>query len=206
MAANAEAVRKGKSDEEASDIARSIGSIKANSFAQAAKQGNATQVTKNEFPPLLHQGTKSAARVVNRNKLSKTVPYSRGNAAVTDQSMVMQRPTFMKNKCLVIRGLRKDASRDQCIDYIRKTAGRKVDVLHIVPLSREYSPWLTIAVELNATDYEQLSNIHIWEKSIGIREFVGWRHWHGERPKRLAPHEIKNSVRMSWMQNGQATL
>ena len=112
----------------------------------------------------------------------------------------------MNNKCLVISGLRKDASRDECLEYIDRTAKRKIDVLHIEILAREYSPWLTIAVELNATDYELLTDINLWDKAIRIRDFIGWRFWHGERPKKLAPHQIKGSVRMSWEINSRTTL
>ena len=118
----------------------------------------------------------------------------------------MKKPTFMKNKCLVISGLRKDASREDCLQYINKTVNRNINVLHIEILAREYSPWLTIAVELNETDYELLSNINLWEKAIRIRDFIGWRFWHGQKPKKLAPHQIKGSVRMSWDKNSRTTL
>ena len=106
----------------------------------------------------------------------------------------------------MIRGLRKDASREECIEYINTTADNKVKILGIHIISREYSPWLTVAVELNTQDYELLSDINIWEPSIGIREYVGWRHWHGKRPIRLKPHEITGSVRMSWEKPSRTTL
>ena len=122
-------------------------------------------------PPLPSPG--SATRVASRSKLSKTAPYRRGNAANTESNMVMQRPTFVKNKCLVISGLRKNASREDCLEYINKTANRKIEVLHIEILAREYSPWLTIAIELNATNYELLSDINLWEKLFGSEILLG---------------------------------
>ena len=211
LQATVEAVIKGIPMEEAIVLGKKIGEAKANSFAQVLKQGNIANSTvpqagptqsrgaNSEYPSLLKPG--AAARVANRNKLAKTAPYKRGNAATTDHNMVMQKPTFMKNKCLVISGLRKNASREECLEYIDKTANRKIDVLHIEILAREYSPWLTIAVELNETDYELLTDINLWNKNIRIRDFIGWRFWHGERPKKLAPHQIKGSVRMSWEKN-----
>ena len=147
--------------------------------------------------------TTPTARDGNRNKLSSVSPYQRGKSDAPASDIVMQRrPKFMENKCLVMQGLRKGISHNQCIDYIKKTAGRDVNVLHLEILSREYSPWMTVAIELNEEDYDVLSNINIWENSIGIRDYVGWRHWHGPRPRRLSADEIKRSVRMSWSTDG----
>ena len=196
--------------EQAINIGRTTGSLNAQSFAQAAKKNNANiargAMPRSEFPQLTSPTLGSGNKVVLRNKLSKAVPYKRGKVTVNNQSMSRQRPSFMNNKCLVIRGLRKGISLNQCVDYIEKTAGRKINILHIEPISREYSPWMTVAIELDLDDYELLSDINIWETSIGIRDYVGWCHWHGERPKRLAPHEIRNSVRMSWAKDSSSTL
>ena len=210
LEATAEAVSKGIPFKQAIDLGKQVGTIKANTFAQVLKQGSSVsgtippRGTSSSDPPLPPPG--ATARVASRSKLSKTAPYRRGNADNTESNMVMKKPTFMKNKCLVISGLRKDASREDCLQYINKTVNRNINVLHIEILAREYSPWLTIAVELNETDYELLSNINLWEKAIRIRDFIGWRFWHGQKPKKLAPHQIKGSVRMSWDKNSRTTL
>ena len=220
LAATVEAVSNGIPVTEAMALGEQIGNAKANTWAQVLKQANNADSTvsrprttprtthprgaNSEYPSLSPPG--ATANVANRSKLAKTAPYKRGNATSTENNMVMQKPTFMNNKCLVISGLRKDASREECLEYINKTANRKIDVLHIEILAREYSPWLTIAVELNTTDYELLTDINLWNKAIRIRDFIGWRFWHGERPKKLAPHQIKGSVRMSWEKNSRTTL
>ena len=216
LEATAHAVSNGIPVKEAMALGKQVGISKANTFAQALKQANNADSTVSQPRTTHPQGARSdypslpppgaAAKVSNRSKLAKTAPYKRGNATSTDNNMVRQKPTFMNNKCLVISGLRKDASRDECLEYIDRTAKRKIDVLHIEILAREYSPWLTIAVELNATDYELLTDINLWDKAIRIRDFIGWRFWHGERPKKLAPHQIKGSVRMSWEINSRTTL
>ena len=207
LAATAEAASKGTPRDDAIKLGKTVGAACASSFANAVKQGNnntgtvGTAAAMAQYPPMPRP--RPAPRVANRSKLAKSAPYKHGNAASNGQNMVTQKPMYKKNKCLVIRGLRKDASETECVNYIDKTAGRKIDLLHMAILSREYSPWLTIAIELNDTDYELLSDCNIWEKSIAIRDYVGWRSWHG---KRLAPHEIKNSVRMSWEKTGGPTL
>ena len=206
------AASQGTPTDKAMEIGRATGTAKAQSFAQAAKLRNGTAnagapSSNTEFPKLRAAASGAATsgatasgaagRAAIRNKLAKTSPYKRGNATATDQTMNMQKPTFMKNKCLVIRGLKKGISRGQFIEYINKTAGKKINILHIQIISRVFSPWLTVAIELNTEDFELLSDVNIWHTSIGIREYIGWRHWHGERPKRLPPQEIRNSVRMS---------
>ena len=115
----------------------------------------------------------------------------------------MQRPIFAKKKCLVIQGLKKGISREQCLNLINNTAGKNINVLHIQILSKGYSPWLTVAIEIEDNDYDILSDISIWSNHIAIRDYVGWRFWHGPRPRKLSAHEIKNSVHDSWLQNGE---
>ena len=112
----------------------------------------------------------------------------------------------MENKCLMIKGLRKDLSPAQCLEYINRTAKKTVDILKIAIISREYTPWLTVAVELNTSDYDLLSDINIWENSIGMRDFIGWRHWHGSKPRKLSPQEIKSLVCMSWSPDGGSNI
>ena len=220
------AASQGTPTDKAIEIGRATGTAKAHSFAQAAKLRNSTTNAgapspNIEFPELRAAvsgaavsgaatsgaaASGSAGKAAMRNKLAKTAPYKRGNATATDQTMNMQKPTFMNNKCLVIRGLKKGISREQFIEYINKTAGKKINILHIQIISRVFSPWLTVAIELNTEDFELLSDVNIWHTSIGIREYIGWRHWHGERPKRVPPQEIRNSVRMSWAENSSTTL
>ena len=111
----------------------------------------------------------------------------------------MQRPKFVKNKCLVIQGLRKGLSQKQFLDFINDAAGKEVNISHIQILSKEYAPWMTVALEMDNENYEILSDISIWDNSIGIRDYVGWRYWHGPRPKKLPAEEIKKSLCMQWI-------
>ena len=109
--------------------------MNAKTFAQAAKLSNAngtgTAVAKNEHTQIPNPTTGWITKSAKRNKLANTAPYKRGNATVTDQQMTRQRPHFMNNKCLVIRGIPKGITRNQCINYIDKTDGRKINILHL---------------------------------------------------------------------------
>ena len=198
-------------------IGKTKGEEVANSYAQKTKQQNSTMrqgttaatgngrtgntgasgsATEADEFPVLHRAT-------NRSKLSKIAPYKRGNSDNATGKAVIQKPRYMENKCLVIRGLRKDLEKDECLQYIKDTAKSEINVLHMACLSRKYSPWLTIAIELDTGDYNILSDINIWENHISIREFVGWRFWRGDRPKRLTAGDIKDSVYMSWNSDGR---
>ena len=217
LEAVATAVENGTPVLDAICIGKTKGEEVANSYAQKTKQQNST----------MRQGTTAATgngrtgntgasgpatqadefpvlqRATNRSKLSKIAPYKRGNSDNATGKAVIQKPRYMENKCLVIRGLRKDLEKDECLQYIKDTAKREINVLHMACLSRKYSPWLTIAIELDTEDYNILSDINIWENHISIREFVGWRFWRGDRPKRLTAGDIKKSVRMSWNSDGR---
>ena len=212
------AVESGTPQLEAIDIGKGIGEVKAKTWAQMTKQSNlATRiaaVAQNvpavssllNYPALNPSRAATAANVAgnqgdaNRKKLSKVSPYRRGGSAnIGNSNIIMQRPALIKNKCLVIQGLKKGISREQCLNFINNTAGKNINVLHIQILSKVYSPWLTVAIEINNDDYAILSDIGIWDASIAIRDYVGWRKWHGPRPQKLAAHVIKNSVHDSWL-------
>ena len=217
LEAVADAMATGALLQDALCIGKTVGEEKASSWAQITKKNNsvtraaaaaaATPAAGSRamhFPPLRPVARPTpTAKVTNRNSLKKVSPYKRGGKATGNVSdAVLQKPTFMENKCLVIRGLRKDLTKAKCLAYINETAGRNINVLHLAIISREYSPWMTVAVELNTEDYDLLSDINIWDNSIGIREYIGWRDWHGKRPPRLSPDEIKKSVRMQWVHDG----
>ena len=131
----------------------------------------------------------------NRRKLSSVAPYRRGKAVASGNNTVMQRPFSMENKCMVIQGLKR-ITREQCMSFIKNTASKDIDVLHIEILSKTTSSWMTVAIELKEEDYNHLSNMDLWHPSIGIREYVGWRFWH--KMKRPEVSTEMSKVRMSW--------
>ena len=104
----------------------------------------------------------------------------------------------MDNECLVICGLDKEISRSDFQAYINKVAGRPINILRDEPISKEYSRWLTIALEISVEDFDTLNNPSIWTSGLAIREFVGWRWWRSTRPKRLTTNDIRNSMRDQW--------
>ena len=101
----------------------------------------------------------------------------------------------MENKCMVIQGLKR-ITREECMSFIKNTASKDIDVLHIEILSKTTSSWMTVAIELKEEDYNHLSNMDLWHPSIGIRDYVGWRFWH--KMKRPEVTTGMSKVRMSW--------
>ena len=79
-----------------------------------------------------------------------------------------------------------------------KEAGREVDFKFIKVISRKYSQYLTVVIELNNADYELLNNSNFWDSQTRIRKFLGWRWWRGPREPRVKPQDIKNSERATW--------
>ena len=136
-----------------------------------------------------------------KKHLSQISEYKKGTGAAMvhdGMSATPARPEHMDNKCIVISRLRKDMSRVQFQAMIDATADRKIDYRHMESLSKEYSTWRTVAIELNQQDYDTLSNPNFWDPQLRIREFVGHKHWRGEFKPRLTIQQIRSSLKSQW--------
>ena len=97
--------------------------------------------------------------------------------------------------------LNDDEFKNEINDQARKKGvGRDIDFKEIAILSKEYTDYLTVAIELNEEDYTLLNDVNFWDPQVRIRKFLGWRWWRGEKQpqKRLTPQERKNSRRATW--------
>ena len=112
--------------------------------------------------------------------------------------MTPVRPEHADNKCIVISRLNLDMTPAQFKNMINARAKREIDCRYIHNLSRDYSSWRTIAIELNSEDYDTLINPSFWERTVRIREFIGPKTWRGERRRWLSSQQIRNSVRSTW--------
>ena len=221
MNAMAEAIGSGTAPIDAISIGKTAGDEQANLWVQVVKRKNAItrasassgngvaavgaaaavagtpRAGESSIPPQgqTSQHTAAGAGVTNRNKLSSVAPYRRGKAVGASSSTVMRRPFSMENKCMVIQGLNR-ITKDQFFKFIKDTAGKEINILHVEVLSKGNSPWMTVAIELNEEDYNHLSNMDLWDQSIGIRDYVGWRFWH-KMKRQEVPTEM-SKVRMSW--------
>ena len=201
LAATVAAAASGENSEIAIEIGKKAGSKTATSWTDLARSGNALAANYGtNYPALPNNSSKNNFTNVKKSKLAKVAPFTKGNASPSTNgiNIVSQKPSYMNNKCLVIRGLDKEISRANLQAYINSVAGRNINILHDQPISKTYSKWLTIAIETNPEDYETLNNPSLWQSGLEIREFVGWRWWRSEKPKRLTTHDIRSSLRMQW--------
>ena len=98
----------------------------------------------------------------------------------------------------MIHGLDKGVNHSKLKQEINRRANREIELIHVAALSWEKSWCTTLAIELNETDYNTLSQPDFWEKQIKIRQFYGFRWWRGI--KRPTKQEVKSSMRMQWVQ------
>ena len=150
------------------------------------------------LPPPPHGGGGTA----DRNRRNKTKNYNSrfirgtGNAPSNWSSLAPAKPGFLKHKVLVIHGLDKNVDSVRLQQELDIRAGHPVELLYVAPLSREKSWCKTIAIELNDSDYDQLSKPDFWEKGIKIRPWHGFKPWRqATRPTR---EEVQSSMREQW--------
>ena len=96
---------------------------------------------------------------------------------------------------MVIQGLNR-ITKDQFFKFIKDTAVKEINILHVEVFSKGISPWMTVVIDLNKEDYNHLPNIDLWDQSIGIRDYVGWRFWHKMNRQEVSNEMLK--VTMSW--------
>ena len=106
------------------------------------------------------------------------------------------KPQFLNNKVLVIHGIDKNVDHEKLQQVIDRQAGKHIDLLYIATLSKESSWCTTLAIELNDSDYDILSNLYFWERRIKIRAWVGFRPW--RQRSRPIIQEVQNPMRDQW--------
>ena len=151
---------------------------------------------------------------IGMNKKKKTLankaPYVHGKGSAMNhdgKSMSIRprsRPECLSNECLVVAGLNPELNIDEFKAGIINKAGYDIDFKFIQILSREDQWYLTVAIELNETDYKKLFDANFWDPHCHIRKFLGQRWWREElmpprQPRqRLAYEERKNIPRAQW--------
>ena len=150
------------------------------------------------LPPPPHVGGGTA----DRNRSNKTEKYNSrfikgtGTAPSNWSSLAPAKPGYLKHKVLVIHGLDKNIDNAWLQQELDNRAGHHVELLYVAPLSREKQWCTTIAIELNDSDYDQLSRPDFWEKGIKIRPWHGFKPWRqATRPTR---EEVQSSMREQW--------
>ena len=108
------------------------------------------------------------------------------------------KPAHMSNECLVVAGFNKDLTQEQFKQLVNVKAERSIDFIFIQSLSKEYSKWRTIAIELSSEDYTLLYDTSFWDPQFRIRPYIGHKFWRGNRPTRLKTHEIRTALRDQW--------
>ena len=104
--------------------------------------------------------------------------YKFGHSSDPQRSLTAHKPTFLKNKCLVIKGVGNNLNIPQIYDKINRIAGKKIQYLHKpVILSKSTQLNRTMVFELNEEDYDILSNENMWDNTVKVAEFVGNRFW-----------------------------
>ena len=178
--AAAEAVaNEGKSAKEAELIGAKAATDTAKTFAQLFKGNGNTAANQNTAAGATNGPSEwQSAGKKNKKRLANTSPYAQGTGEIatnSEISMTPVRPEHADNKCIVISRLNLDMSPAQFKNMINARAKREIDCRYIHNLSRDYSSWRTIAIELNSEDCNTLINPNFWERQIRIREFIGPR-------------------------------
>ena len=120
-------------------------------------------------------------------------------ATLGGPSIAPIRPAHMENECLVVAGFNKDLTQVQFKNLVNVKAERNIDFLFLQSLSKGYSKWRTIAIELSSEDYALLHDPSFWDPQFRIRPYIGHKFWRGNRPARLKTHEIRTALRDQWV-------
>ena len=202
IAAAVEAAQiKGISKELAINIATSAASQVAKGYSAALKsevKKNVAPVTPRNQQPSVSGTQKNANASTNKKRL----PYSKGTGTFTQGlggiSLACSKPSYLKNKALVISRISRNITEEQFQQYVDVKAGEHVQFLYTQRLDRTNSSWGTVVVELSDSDFAKLANPDFWQDTIQIKEWRGWRFWRGSRPTRVSQQERKNLMRSQW--------
>ena len=175
-----------------------------NTYSQIAGRGSIGGQSTWQWPLPNQSRSRPTAKPPNtsRKRLSQIAAYKNGSKGAEDNKLAAAKPDWLSNKTLVVAGIDKSlrSSKQQLeakiTDMTSKYAGYNIKLLYTEILSKERSPWLTIAIELSPDDFDKLYCEEAWEEGLKVREFIGRRFW--RLPKRMTKSEIKRSVRHSW--------
>ena len=136
---------------------------------------------------------------------AKPSSYKRGNASPMNTASIAFkyiRPAHLDNKCLAVSRIDRNISKTQCREYINEIAKKEINILFLKDITRkDFKKWRTIVLELSPDDYTLLSDENLWDPSIGIREFSGYKYWRNEKKTstQISPTNQSNtSVGESW--------
>ena len=136
--------------------------------------------------------------VQHNSKRTHIIPYRKGIAVTSTNSIAAKRPVYLNNKCLVVSRIDRDTTIPQLQAYVNERSGKNIKFLYEPKnLAYEYARWRTIAIELSDEDYDLLSKPEFWEANIRIRDFVGRRWWRNPASN-LSANERQNSIRQQW--------
>ena len=170
--------------------------------AQTQSIPSVTPTRDNPPPPPQPEGghwVTVGSKPKNKKRLAQSVPYQKGTCTESNGvSIARTKPQYLQNKVLVVSGMPLDINQSKLEAYINPKADRKINLLYVARLDREYSEWATIAIELNDEDYETLAKPDFWQQNVWIRPWKGWRFWRSARRKVLKPQDIKNAARRKW--------
>ena len=175
----------------------------SNSYLQITKKGLIGGHHDSQWPELRQSRPGPTAKPpVAKRHLSQIAAYKKGSKGANDTRLAAAKPDWLSHKTLVIAGIDKSLTSSKrqlesmITDMASKFANYPINLLHTEILSKERSPWLTIAIELSQADFDKLYCEEAWEEGLRVREFIGRRFW--RHSKRMSKTEIKNSVRHSW--------
>ena len=186
-----EADRSGKTDKEIYQIAMDAAAATSKSYSDMlTKRRNVNNANNNE--------NSTSPQRNNKSKKSHFGQYKKGKSNVTQNSIAVERPSYLDSHCLVVSRVEKETTKQQFVEYINKIAGKTVEFLSTPRnLAKDYAHWRTIAIELRNEDYAILSNLDIWDSKLRIKPFEGRRFW-DSKASTMTAKERKSSVYQSW--------
>ena len=132
----------------------------------------------------------------------KPSSYKRGTAVSQTRSIAAKitRPSHLDNKCLVVSRIGRNTSKEDIKSYVNEIADKEIDIKYLQDITRkDFTKWRTIVLEISPEDYTILSDESIWDPSMGIKEFSGYKYWHNDRRRPTATSPPPNStVGQSW--------
>ena len=219
----AQAVQDGLSTQDAQQMGAQAAKTYAKTFAQIAKASGHGNIVSTAPPAVAAAAAGGGAAVSNsqfplppwqvvgksnKKRLSQTTPYKTGTGdtmvSAAGTSVVPVKPAHLENETLVIAGFNRDLTKEQFVELVNTKARKDIDFQFIQPLSKAYSKWKTVAIELKSDDYEILNDPNFWDPQLRIRPYIGHKFWRGNRQSRLKTHEIRTAVRDSWVAQNPA--
>ena len=115
----------------------------------------------------------------------KRSSYKRGTASTASHGMSIAvktiRPSHLDNKCLAVSRIDRSISPEQFRSYVNLIAGKPIDILYLKEIQKkDFKKWRTVVLELSPDNYTLLSDENLWDPSVGIKEFSGYKYWRNQ--------------------------